>query len=69
MEEEMTEQDVQNWLDEYGRAWVNGDPDQVVQLFSETAAYRETPFDDSDERTTSNTRVLEEGCSRITGKC
>ena len=46
MEEAMTEQDVQNWLDEYGRAWVNGDPDQVVTLFSDTATYRETPFDD-----------------------
>jgi ketosteroid isomerase-like protein len=46
MEEAMTEQDVQNWLDEYGRAWVNGDPDHVVTLFSETATYRLTPFDD-----------------------
>ena len=42
----MTEQDVQNWLDEYGRAWVNGDPDKLVALFSATATYRETPFDD-----------------------
>ena len=42
----MTEQDVQNWLDEYGRAWVNGNPDQAVALFSDTAIYRETPFDD-----------------------
>ena len=42
----MTEQDVQNWLDDYGRARVNGDPDHVVTLFSHTATYRETPFDD-----------------------
>ena len=42
----MTEQDVQNWLDEYGRAWVDGDPDQLVTLFSVSATYRETPFDD-----------------------
>ena len=41
----MTEQDVRNWLDEYGRAWVNGDPDHVVTLFSDTATYRESPFD------------------------
>ena len=41
----MTEQDVQDWLDEYGRAWVDGDPDRVVVLFSDTATYRETPFD------------------------
>ena len=42
----MTEEDVQDWLDEYGRAWVDGDPGRVVMLFSETATYRETPFDD-----------------------
>ena len=42
----MTEQDVQNWLDEYGRTWINGDPDKLVALFSATATYRETPFDD-----------------------
>ena len=42
----MTEQDVQNWLDEYGRAWVDGDPDRVVALFSGVATYRETPFDE-----------------------
>lgn len=41
----MTKQDVQNWLDEYGRAWVDGDPGRVVMLFSDTATYRETPFD------------------------
>ena len=42
----MTEQDVQRWLDEYGHAWVDGDPGLVVRLFSDTATYRETPFDD-----------------------
>ena len=42
----MIEQDVQNWLNEYGRAWVDGDPDRVVTLFSNTATYRETPFDE-----------------------
>ena len=42
----MTEKDIQDWLDEYGRAWVDGDPDLLVTLFSETATYRETPFDD-----------------------
>ena len=45
MQEAMTRQDVQDWLDEYGRAWVAGDPDRVVMLFSDTAIYRETPFD------------------------
>ena len=41
----MTEQDVHDWLAEYGRAWVDGDPGRVVMLFSDTATYRETPFD------------------------
>ena len=31
----MTEKGVQDWLDEYGRAWVKGDPDQAAGLFSE----------------------------------
>ena len=41
----MTEQDVQGWLDAYGRAWVDGEPDAVVALISATATYRETPFE------------------------
>lgn len=40
----MTEKDVQDWLNAYGAAWVNGDPRQVVSLFSDAALYRETPF-------------------------
>ena len=42
----MTEQDVQRWLDEYGVAWINGDPEQAAALFTDNALYRETPFDD-----------------------
>ena len=33
------------WLDDYGKAWVDGDPDAVVVLFAEDAAYQETPFE------------------------
>ena len=40
----MTELDVQRWLAEYGRAWVDGDPDRVITLFTDTAVYRVTPF-------------------------
>jgi hypothetical protein len=36
--------DFQNWLDRYGRAWVEGDPDTAGQLFAEDAAYYEEPF-------------------------
>ena len=42
----MMEQDVQDWLDAYVRAWVDGDSNRAVALFSDTATYRETPFDD-----------------------
>ena len=41
----MTNHDFQQWLDRYGGAWVAGDPDAVIQLFSADAAYYETPFD------------------------
>ncbi|OFZ88838.1 MAG: hypothetical protein A2V78_09750 [Betaproteobacteria bacterium RBG_16_64_18] len=42
----MTIHDFQQWLDRYGDAWVAGDPDAAVQLFSSDAAYYETPFDE-----------------------
>lgn len=34
------------WLDAYGRSWVEGDPQQVVALFAPDALYYETPFDE-----------------------
>lgn len=36
----------QLWLERYGRAWAERDPDAVVQLFSANAVYYEEPFDD-----------------------
>jgi len=41
----MTFQAFEQWLKRYGDAWVVGDPDTAVELFSPTAAYYETPFD------------------------
>jgi ketosteroid isomerase-like protein len=41
----MTLQAFEQWLKRYGEAWVAGDPDAVVELFSPNAAYHETPFD------------------------
>jgi glyoxylase I family protein len=35
----------QRWLDGYGQAWMTGDPQAAVQLFTPSAAYHETPFD------------------------
>ena len=42
----MTEGDVRDWLEAYGRAWVDGDPERAAALFADTATYRETPFDE-----------------------
>ena len=42
----MTEEGVEGWIDEYSRAWVDGIPDGALTLFSDTATYREVPFDD-----------------------
>ena len=36
---------VEEWLDAYGRAWADGDPEQITQLFSEEATYRDSLFD------------------------
>ena len=43
----MDKRDIQQWLDNYGEAWIKGDPEKVVPLFTETASYRETPFDEA----------------------
>jgi ketosteroid isomerase-like protein len=32
------------WLDAYGRAWVNCDPQAAAQLFAEDGTYQVTPF-------------------------
>jgi ketosteroid isomerase-like protein len=40
-EETMT---VQEWVEEYGRAWREKDSDAVVALFTEDAEYRSSPF-------------------------
>lgn len=42
----MNKIEIQGWLDAYGDAWENGDPEQIAPMFTETARYRETPFDE-----------------------
>ena len=42
----MNEKRFTKWLDDYGKAWVDGEPDAVVRLFAEGAHYHETPFDE-----------------------
>ncbi len=34
------------WLDAYGEAWKNRDPDAIAKLYTEDAAYYETPYDE-----------------------
>jgi hypothetical protein len=41
----MTTRDFEQWLRLYGNAWVTGDPDAAVRLFSVGAAYHEKPFE------------------------
>jgi len=41
----MTTADLELWLERYGRAWVDRDPDAALGLFSADARYHETPFD------------------------
>lgn len=33
------------WLRRYGEAWIDRDPAAAVRLFTDDAAYHETPFD------------------------
>lgn len=40
----MDEEILKGWVDAYGQAWQTGDPDAAVLLFTEDAAYQETPF-------------------------
>lgn len=40
----MNTKGFQEWLEQYGRAWMEGDPAAVVELFAEDAAYYEEPF-------------------------
>lgn len=37
---------VEGWLARYGRAWETMDPGAAVDLFTEDATYRESPFDE-----------------------
>jgi len=41
----MNRTNFERWLESYGRAWEDGDPDAVTQLFTENSLYFETPFD------------------------
>ncbi len=38
--------DLAAWMDAYGRAWEERDPDQAAALFTNDATYAETPFDE-----------------------
>jgi hypothetical protein len=36
----------ETWLEQYGRAWIQGDPKAIVALFALNCRYYETPFDE-----------------------
>jgi SnoaL-like domain len=36
--------DIEAWIEAYGRAWRERDPDAVVAIFTEDAVYRSSPF-------------------------
>jgi ketosteroid isomerase-like protein len=40
----VTRPQLQVWLEKYGKAWETRDPDAVAALFTDGAAYYETPF-------------------------
>jgi hypothetical protein len=40
--------DVAGWIEAYGRAWRNGDPEAAASLFTEDAVYRSSPFRPAD---------------------
>lgn len=41
----MNQDDFQQWLNSYGHAWQKGDPDAILELFTENALYQEGPFE------------------------
>jgi len=40
----MSPESLRAWLDSYGTAWEDRDPEAVIRLFAEDATYQETPF-------------------------
>lgn len=40
----MNQNELEAWLERYGQAWENRDPEAAAALFSEDARYYETPF-------------------------
>lgn len=42
---ELTVEEFNDWLEAYGRAWRDGDPEAAAALFTPDARYEETPFD------------------------
>ena len=42
----MNREDVMRWVDEYERAWRASDPRGAARLFTETARYRRSPYEE-----------------------
>jgi len=41
----MTNAQFEAWLQRYGRAWIEGDPEAIVAIFAPDAEYHEEPFE------------------------
>lgn len=57
----MTDTHFHDWLLRYGGAWEQGDPEAAVALFSPSAVYFETPFDEPMAGTEAIRRYWTEG--------
>lgn len=42
----LTEGDLTRWLEAYGLAWERKSPDAAAALFTESASYRQTPYEE-----------------------
>ena len=58
---------LQAWLDRYVEAWKTYDPDEIGDLFAETATYRYHPYDEDDDVVTGRAAIVE-GLDRAGGR-
>jgi uncharacterized protein (TIGR02246 family) len=42
----MQKESFKSWLDSYGQAWINRDPDAAAALYTDDATYQVTPFNE-----------------------
>ena len=60
----MDESALKRWLEEYGRAWENRDPEAAAGLYAEDGSYQVTPFAEPLRGRTDNSILLWSGLNR-----